>query len=64
MRLELLGTAFTAQHSDSRILEQLVYKWAHSRICISKCLEEQYTKLRRTFDERGGGDATERCEGR
>ena len=48
MRLELLGTAFTAQHSDSRILEQLVYKWAHSRICISKCLEEQYTKLRRT----------------
>ena len=24
MRLELLGTAFTCQHSDCRVLEQLV----------------------------------------
>jgi hypothetical protein len=31
MRLEMLGTAFTAQHSDARVLDQLVYKWAHSR---------------------------------
>ena len=30
MRLEMLGSAFTAQHSDSRVLEHLVYKWAHS----------------------------------
>ncbi len=31
MRLEMLGTAFTAQHSDARVLEQVLYKWAHSR---------------------------------
>ncbi len=24
-RIELLGTSFTFQHSDSRILEQLIY---------------------------------------
>ncbi len=30
MRLEMLGSAFTSQHSDSRVLEHLVYKWAHS----------------------------------
>lgn len=31
MRVEMLGTAFTAQHSDSRVLDQLIYKWSHSR---------------------------------
>ncbi|CAE8697570.1 unnamed protein product [Polarella glacialis] len=31
MRVELLGTAFTAQHSDCRVLEQMLYKWEHSR---------------------------------
>jgi hypothetical protein len=36
MRLEMLGTAFTAQHSDARVLDQLVYKWAHSRY-VSSC---------------------------
>jgi hypothetical protein len=30
MRVEMLGSAFTSQHSDSRVLEHLVYKWAHS----------------------------------
>jgi hypothetical protein len=35
MRLEMLGTAFTAQHSDARVLDQLVYKWAHSRYVYS-----------------------------
>jgi len=30
MRLEMLGSAFTSQHSDSRVLEHLVYKWSHS----------------------------------
>jgi hypothetical protein len=29
MRLELLGTAFTSQHSDARIMDQMVYKWDH-----------------------------------
>lgn len=34
MRLEILGTGFTAQHSDARVLDQLIYKWAHSRRCV------------------------------
>ncbi len=31
MRLELLGSSFVPQHSDARILDQLIYKWEHSR---------------------------------
>eukprot|EP00667_Euglena_gracilis_P009899 EG_transcript_10078 len=45
MRLEMLGTAFTAQHSDARILEQLLYKWRHSRDAIKPVLVEQLQKL-------------------
>jgi hypothetical protein len=48
MRLEMLGTAFTAQHSDCRVLEQLVYKWPHSRAVIAPLLAEQYAKLVRS----------------
>lgn len=32
MRVEMLGSAFTSQHSDSRVLEHLVYKWSHSAL--------------------------------
>ena len=35
-RVELLGTAFTAQHSDCRVIDQLLYKWPHSRAVIAK----------------------------
>ncbi|OEU18027.1 hypothetical protein FRACYDRAFT_184859 [Fragilariopsis cylindrus CCMP1102] len=45
MRIEMLGTAFTAQHSDSRVLDQLLYKWPHSRAVIASVLTEEYTKL-------------------
>ena len=45
MRVEMLGTAFTAQHSDCRILDQLMYKWKHSRKVISNVLVEYYLKL-------------------
>ena len=48
MRLELLGTAFTSQHSDARVMDQLVYKWAHSRKVIAKALVEQYRQLAST----------------
>ncbi len=34
-RIELLGTSFIPQHSDARVLEQLVYKWKHSRRCVA-----------------------------
>ena len=44
-RLELLGTSFAAQHSDARILDQLVYKWDHSRQVLAKVLTDKYTDL-------------------
>ncbi|MFT3746483.1 MAG: hypothetical protein QM785_19605 [Pyrinomonadaceae bacterium] len=44
-RLELLGTSFIPQHSDSRVLEQLIYKWDHSRHVIADCLFDSYAAL-------------------
>ena len=48
MRLELLGLSFTAQHSDARVLEQLVYKWHHFRKILAKVLAEKYAALSET----------------
>jgi hypothetical protein len=48
MRLEMLGTAFTCQHSDARVLDQLLYKWPHSREVVWPVLAEQYAKLVRS----------------
>lgn len=48
MRLELLGLSFTPQHSDARVLDQLVYKWRHSRRIISDILVEKYAELGRS----------------
>ncbi|CAJ1356714.1 unnamed protein product [Effrenium voratum] len=45
MRTEMLGTAFTAQHSDCRVLEQLLYKWEHSREVIGEALAPYYRRL-------------------
>ena len=45
MRIEILGTAFTAQHSDARVLDQLLYKWKHSRKEIVEVLEKEYAKV-------------------
>lgn len=44
-RLELLGPTFVPQHSDARILEQLLYKWPHSRRDIANALVDQYVGL-------------------
>ncbi|MEI7766994.1 MAG: glucuronate isomerase [Phycisphaerae bacterium] len=43
MRLELLGTTMIPQHSDARVLDQLLYKWDHSRQIIGKVLVDKYT---------------------
>jgi hypothetical protein len=48
MRMELLGLSFTPQHSDARVLEQLVYKWKHSRRIIADILVEKYAELGRS----------------
>ena len=45
MRLELLGTSFIPQHSDARILDQLIYKWDHSRRIIAAALADKYKLL-------------------
>jgi hypothetical protein len=45
MRIELLGTSFTPQHSDARVLDQIVYKWQHSRKVITRILVEKYQDL-------------------
>ena len=47
-RLELLGTGFTAQHSDARVVDQVIYKWAHSRKVIGDALVEKYQDLAAT----------------
>jgi hypothetical protein len=44
-RLELLGPSFIPQHSDARVLEQLIYKWRHSRRVIAGALTETYRNL-------------------
>ncbi len=45
-RIELLGTSFVPQHSDARILDQLLYKWAHSIKTIAPVFAEKYESLR------------------
>lgn len=44
-RIELLGTSFIPQHSDARVLDQLLYKWEHSRILIADILSEKYADI-------------------
>jgi hypothetical protein len=48
MRIELLGTSFIPQHSDARILDQLLYKWNHSRRILAKVLVDKYGDLMET----------------
>jgi hypothetical protein len=45
MRLELLGLSFIPQHSDARVLDQLLYKWDHSRRIIADVLFDKYRDL-------------------
>ena len=42
MRVELLGAAFTCQHSDARVLDQLIYKWSHTRRIVADVLVDKY----------------------
>jgi hypothetical protein len=48
MRIELLGTSFIPQHSDARVLDQLIYKWDHSRHIIASVLTGKYADLTQT----------------
>ncbi len=48
MRCELLGSTFVPQHSDARVLDQLIYKWSHSRKIIGNVLADKYEDLAAT----------------
>lgn len=48
MRLELLGLTVIPQHSDARVLEQIIYKWTHSRMILAKVLGDKYADLVKT----------------
>jgi hypothetical protein len=48
MRIELLGPSFIPQHSDARVLDQLIYKWDHSRRIIGKVLTDKFEEMRMT----------------
>ena len=48
MRMEMLGVSFIPQHSDARVLEQVIYKWTHSRAIIAKVLIDKYADVMAT----------------
>jgi hypothetical protein len=48
MRVELLGPNFIPQHSDARVLDQLIYKWDHSRRIIGNVLKDKFSDLDRS----------------
>ena len=50
-RIELLGTSFIPQHSDARVLEQVIYKWRNTRRTMVPILTNAYKLLQR--DGRG-----------
>ncbi len=48
MRTELIGLSYIPQHSDARVLDQLIYKWEHSRRIIASVLTDKYQDLAET----------------
>src|SRR6516164_824350 len=44
-RLEMLGTSFIPQHSDARVLEQVIYKWRNTRRTLAPILTQSYRLL-------------------
>ncbi|HLJ47846.1 MAG TPA: hypothetical protein VKU01_17645 [Bryobacteraceae bacterium] len=44
-RLEMIGTSFIPQHSDARVLEQVIYKWRNTRRTMAPILANMYKLL-------------------
>ncbi len=44
-RLEMLGASFIPQHSDARVLEQVIYKWRNTRRTLKPILANAYRVL-------------------
>ena len=45
MRLELIGLSVTPQHSDARVMDQIIYKWRHTRCVLARVLADKYADL-------------------
>jgi hypothetical protein len=46
-RIEMLGMSFIPQHSDARVLEQVIYKWRNTRATMAGILNHTYQLLSR-----------------
>ena len=44
-RLEMLGTSFIPQHSDARVLEQVIYKWRNTRRTLAPILATSFVTM-------------------
>ena len=44
-RIEMLGASFIPQHSDARVLEQVIYKWRNTRRTLAPILTNTYSLL-------------------
>lgn len=44
-RVEMIGTSFIPQHSDARVLEQLIYKWKNTRRTMAAVFTNSYRLL-------------------
>jgi hypothetical protein len=44
-RIEMLGASFIPQHSDARVLEQVIYKWKSTRRTLARILAGTYRLL-------------------
>jgi hypothetical protein len=44
-RIEMLGTSFIPQHSDARVLEQVIYKWRNTRRTLTPILTNTFQLL-------------------
>lgn len=44
-RMEMLGSTFIPQHSDARVLEQVIYKWHNTRRTMAPLLANTYSLL-------------------
>jgi hypothetical protein len=53
-RIEMLGTSFIPQHSDARVLEQVIYKWKNTRRTLAPILSRAHRLL-----HTDGGDVTQ-----
>ncbi|MFN3729593.1 MAG: glucuronate isomerase [Fimbriimonadaceae bacterium] len=45
LRIDMLGLSFIPQHSDARVLEQVVYKWRRSKDLVGQALADAYEGL-------------------